>query len=89
MPYNPAPWGAQGDGWTIQWSPNPPHLSGTPGAVQVVRDQLLKGNLLTPTGPLVEGDESDPLAVLAALPAEVELTGTPPRIPPVPADAVS
>lgn len=89
MPYKPAPWSAHGVDWTLEWSPTPPHLRGTPGAVAITQHNLLQGNLLTPTGPVVEGDESDPLAVLAALPEEADLAGSPPPMPGVPEDAVS
>jgi hypothetical protein len=89
VPYNPAPWAAQGDGWIIEWSPTPPYLAGTAGAVELTKENLLERNLLTPTGPSVEGDESNPLAVRAALPGDAEFTGSPPPIPGYPEDAVS
>lgn len=89
-------WSAEGDGWEFTWSPDPPHLRGTPRVVRNVARLLApQADLaVTPVGPVVPSEISDPLAVLCVL---RDAAGSPirrtfgeiPKPPPVPDGAVS
>lgn len=62
-------WQAVLDGANLSWRPEPPYLSGDPGLVALLRARLAFDSRMavTPTGPFIEADISDPRAVLAAL----------------------
>lgn len=60
------------DGGHVTWVPMKPYLLGTPKLVAKIRTKLFMesrtgGIMVTPTGPLVEADPSNKLAVYAAI----------------------
>lgn len=62
-------WLAVLDGSDISWRPEPPYLTGDPDLVALLTARLAFDARIavSPTGPFIEADISDPRAVLAAL----------------------
>lgn len=64
-----SPWLAVLNGSDLSWRPEPPYISGDEGLVALLTARLAFDSRIavTPTGPFIEADVSDPRAVLAAL----------------------
>lgn len=64
-----ASWLAVLNGSDLSWRPEPPYISGDEGLVAFLSARLAFDSRIavTPTGPFIEADVSDPRAVLAAL----------------------
>jgi hypothetical protein len=82
------------DGRLIRWSPEPPHVDGDDTLAPAVLARLKgEGSIaLTPTGPVVDLDPADPLAVLAVLrelDPKVRTSRASPRAGSIPSGAVS
>lgn len=90
------PWFAVVGVDVLSWSPEAPHLSGDEQLVDPIATRLSGGPwlALTPTGPFVAPDASDPLAVLGALwelfgDDDVWLSPDAPTLDDAPEDAVA
>ncbi len=62
-------WTASGSDWEIEWTRYEPHLRGTPEIVIEVQRYVFASEELavTPTGPWIKADLSDPMAVVVAI----------------------
>ena len=62
-------WTASGPDWELEWTKDEPHLLGTPEIVIEVQRYVFASEELavTPMGPWIRADLSDPMAVVVAV----------------------
>ncbi len=71
------------ENWYVAWSADQPYLQGTPEIIAEIEDYLLRNSelMVTPTGPSIGSELSDPFAVALAIIQifgdEVEFTNMP------------